>query len=339
MVKSPAQDINLTFDAVTVAKGGDRFAVSLGSRTINGMKTGDVVIKVQYSSLNYKDLLVCRGNPGLVRRYPHTPGIDAAGIIAHSASPKFKVGDPVIVVAHPLGVSVQGGFAEYVQINAAMVEKLPEGLSLREAMVFGTAGFTAALAVQKLEKFGLTSKKGPVLVSGASGGVGSMAVFLLAGAGYEIHAVAGRGRHDQALRNAGCTEIISMAEIEKLSGFPMLKPRYAAVIDNVGGAVLSAGVRQLYEHGSLAVIGMIASDQVDVSVLPFILRGANILGINAEATPAAARRAVWRRIARALKAGDVSPFVTEAALGDVVGLIRDYETASRFGRTVINVAG
>jgi len=339
LAKATVLDLNLTFRAVTVTKDGDRLEVSLGTRTIGSLKPGEVVVKVQYSSLNYKDILVCQGNPGLVRRYPHTPGIDAAGIVVHSLSSEFTVGDEVMVVAHPLGVSVQGGFAEYVQIEAAMVEKLPIGLSLRDVMVFGTAGFTAALAVQKLEEFGLTPTKGPVMVSGATGGVGSMAVFLLACCGYDIYAVTRTRMYEKALRDAGCAEVITMSEIYKLSDFPILKPKYAAVIDNVGGAFFAAGVRQLLEHGSLAAIGMVASDHFNVSVLPFILRGANILGVNAEASSATMRQAVWQRISRSMMERRVGPLVTEAALCDVPELIRDFETTSRFGRTVINVAG
>lgn len=339
MVKAPIQNLNLTFEAVTVAKDGNQFAISLGTRTIGCMKPDQVVIKVKYSSINYKDILVCRGNLGLVRRFPHTPGSDAAGVVAFSTSSKFNVGDEVVVVAQPLGIRFQGGFAEYVQIEAAMVEKLPTGLSMMEAMAFGTAGFTAALAVQKLEKFGLAPNKGPVMVSGASGGVGSIAVFLLAGGGYDIHALTSTGVHEKALREAGCSEVVAISELNKLSGFPMLKPKYAAVIDNVGGAVLWAGVRQLLEHGSLAAIGMIASDQVSFSLLPFILRGVNIIGINAETSSAATRRAVWQRIGRAVAVRHVGSLVTEVALGDVPTLIHEYENQPRFGRTVINVSG
>jgi acrylyl-CoA reductase (NADPH) len=225
---------NIAFKAMIVTETADKqFIRAIGDKHISDLPEGEVLIKVQYSSLNYKDALSASGNKGVTRKYPHTPGIDAAGLVAASTDPAFKPGDQVLVTGYDLGMNTAGGFEEYIRVPAAWVVPLPAGLSLRESMVYGTAGFTAALSCFKLINYGVTPDRGPVLVTGATGGVGSIALAILAQSGYTVAAVTSKLNEAPYLQQLGAKEVIGVAEADDQSGRPLLKPRWAGVVDTV----------------------------------------------------------------------------------------------------------
>lgn len=248
-------------------------------RDTGDLPAGDVLIRVQYSSLNYKDALSASGNRGVTRKYPHTPGIDAAGVVAESSVAEFAAGDEVIVTGYDLGMNTAGGFGQYIRVPAAWVIKRPQGLSLREAMILGTAGLTAALCVEKLERSGLRPDHGSVLVTGASGGVGSIAVELLAKLGYTVAAATGKLEQAEFLNRLGAKQILDRATVADGVDKPLLKEQWAGAVDTVGGDILFNVVKSLQYGGSVACCGLTAGAGFKASVLPFILRGVNLLGV------------------------------------------------------------
>ena len=254
-------------------------------------------MKVQYSSLNYKDALSASGNKGVTRNFPHTPGIDAAGIVQSSTVDTYAAGDAVIITGYDLGMNTDGGFAEYVRVPAAWLVRLPDGLSAYESMVLGTAGLTAALCVDKLLKAGLTPDAGAVLVTGATGGVGSVAVALLAQLGFAVTAATGKAEAAGFLRSLGATEIIDRQELLEENPRPLLKERWAGVVDVVGGPVLWNAVKALRYGGSVALCGLVGSPSLDASVFPFILRGVNLLGVDSVNVPQPLKSQMWVRLA------------------------------------------
>jgi len=270
---------------------------SIVTRALDTLPAGEVLVKVQYSSLNYKDALSASGNKGVTRSYPHTPGIDAAGIVESSSVEAYAVGDAVLITGYDLGMNTDGGFAEYVSVPAAWLVPLPEGLNAYESMVLGTAGLTAALCVDKLLKAGLTPDAGAVLVTGATGGVGSVAVALLAQLGFAVTAATGKAEAADFLRSLGATEIIDRQALQEESLRPLLKERWAGVVDVVGGAVLWNAVKALRYGGSVACCGLVGSPSLDASVFPFILRGVNLLGVDSVNVPQPLKVAMWQRLA------------------------------------------
>lgn len=267
------------------------------TRALDALPAGKVLVKVQYSSLNYKDALSASGNKGVTRNYPHTPGIDAVGIVHSSSVDAYAEGDAVIVTGYDLGMNTDGGFAEYIRVPEAWLVRLPEGLSAFESMVLGTAGLTAALCVDKLLKAGLTPEAGAVLVTGATGGVGSVAVALLAQLGFVVTAATGKAEAADFLRSLGATNIIDRRELQEENPRPLLKERWAGVVDVVGGTVLWNAVKALQYGGSVACCGLVGSPNLDASVFPFILRGVNLLGVDSVNVPQADKAAMWQRLA------------------------------------------
>ena len=273
------------------------YSSKIVTRSLDSLPAGEVLVKVQFSSLNYKDSLSAAGNKGVTRNYPHTPGIDAAGIVQNSSVDTFAVGDAVIITGYDLGMNTDGGFAEYVRVPAAWLVSLPKGLSAYEAMVLGTAGLTAALCVDKLLNAGLTPDAGAILVTGATGGVGSVAVALLAQLGFSVTAATGKAEAADFLRSLGAKEIIDRQELQEVNTRPLLKERWAGAVDVVGGPVLWNVMKALQYGGSAACCGLVGSPGLEASVFPFILRGVNLLGVDSVNVPQPLKAAMWRRLA------------------------------------------
>ncbi|MEM7217484.1 MAG: YhdH/YhfP family quinone oxidoreductase [Pseudomonadota bacterium] len=292
---------------------------------------GELLVDVRHSSLNYKDALSATGNPGVTRNFPHTPGIDAAGTVLESASDEFAAGDDVIVIGFDLGMGTPGGYGERIRVPAGWAVKRPSELTERDAMIIGTAGFTAALCVHKLEAAGLAPGQGPVLVTGASGGVGSISVMLLAQLGYEVAAVTGKTAAQDLLRTLGASSFLTREEAAEGAAKPLLGERWAGVVDTVGGEILFNAIKSLRYGGSLAACGLVASPQVDASVLPFILRHVNWLGVDSVQLPVEQKAAIWRklaadwrlesldRVAVDLTLEDLSPAIDKILAGDMIG--------------------
>ena len=259
----------MSFRAFRVEKNETGFTRSVVERDVDDLPAGEVVIAVEYSSLNYKDALSATGNPGVTRVFPHTPGIDAAGSVLTSSDSRFAPGDTVVVIGFDLGMSTAGGFAERIRVPASWVVKLPEGLSAQESMRIGTAGFTAAECVQKLERAGMSPNSGPVLVTGATGGVGSVAVKLLATLGYEVAAVTGKPEQHEFLRELGASELLTREQASEGADKPLLAERWGGVVDTVGGDILFNGVKSLRYGCSVAACGLVAAPQFAASVLWF----------------------------------------------------------------------
>lgn len=289
---------NTTFKAYWVTEEADgTFRHQIIERNTEELPQNGVLIKVAYSSLNYKDALSASGNKGVTRRYPHTPGIDAAGIVAESDSADFKPGDQVIVTGYDLGMNTMGGFGEYINVPAAWVVPLPEGISLKESMILGTAGFTAALSMYHLLRCRQTPADGPILITGATGGVGSLSVSIASKLGFDVTASTGKNEEKESLINIGAKTIISRSEVDDQSGRMLLRPQWAGAIDTVGGNTLATILKSLNPHGNVACCGNVSSPLLNTSVFPFILNGVNLLGINSATTPLLLRKTLWDKLA------------------------------------------
>jgi NADPH2:quinone reductase len=295
------------------------------------------VIRVRWSSINYKDALAATGAGRILRKYPLNGGIDLSGEVVGSTDARYEPGQQVLVTGCGLSENVDGGYSEYARIAGDSVIRLPEGIDLAQAMALGTAGFTAALAVHRMEHNGQAPSKGPVVVTGASGGVGSIAVDLLAGRGYEVVAVSGKPEADDYLRSLGAAKILRRQEID-LGKRPMEAARWAGAIDNVGGELLTWLTRTVDFWGNIASIGLAGSPKLETTVLPFILRGINLLGINSSATPRDLRLAVWKRLASDLRPRHFDRLVTRTiAFDDLPGAFDDYLKGRVQGRTLVRI--
>ena len=287
-----------TFRAFLVEKNEEgTFTRSVVDRELDDLPAGELLIDVKFSSLNYKDALSATGNPGVTRSYPHTPGIDAAGTILESTVANFTAGDEVVVIGFDLGMNTSGGFGERVRVPAAWAVPLPQGLSLEEAMILGTAGFTAALSIHKLERTGMSPEGGPILVSGATGGVGSVAIKLLDQLGYEPHAVTGKEDQHEFLKSIGAREILSREDLEAGGDRALLKERWGGVVDTVGGGMLFNAIKGLRYGQSAAACGLVSSPNIPATVLPFILRHVNLLGIDSVELPLTEKIEIWDKLA------------------------------------------
>jgi alcohol dehydrogenase len=286
-----------SFRALVVRETADGFTRQIETRDLAALPAGDVLIRVHHSALNYKDALSAYGNRGVTRSYPHTPGVDAAGVVVESADPAFVAGAPVLVTGYDLGMNTAGGFGQFIRVPAAWVVPIPAALSPLAAMTVGTAGFTAALALQRLLDAGLTPQAGDVLVTGATGGVGSLAVLLLAHCGFRCVAATGKLDHAPYLRDLGAVEVIDRRELEDASARPLLKQRWAGAIDTVGGVILATALRATQAGGAVAACGNAASPDLALTVYPFILRGVSLLGVDSANCPMDVRRALWEKLA------------------------------------------
>jgi acrylyl-CoA reductase (NADPH) len=306
------------FKALQISETSDKqYIREIIERQISDLPVGKVLVRVHYSSLNYKDALSSVGNKGVTRNYPHTPGIDAVGIVEMSESSDFKIGDEVIVTSYDLGMNTSGGLAKYIRVPARWIVPVPEGLSMREAMINGTAGFTAAMCINALINNGLSPEKGKVLVTGSTGGVGILAVAMLKKLGFEVTAVTGKPEAHEFLTKIGASEILSREALDDKSGRPMLKSVYAGVVDAVGGNILATALKSLTYGGAAAICGLVASPDLPTSVLPFILRGNSLFGIDSAECPMALRKEIWQKLATDYKPADLELLATEITLEQV----------------------
>lgn len=306
------------FKALVVTETPDKkFLRQIAQKPLSELPSGDVLVRVHYSSLNYKDALSAAGNKGVTRKYPHIPGVDAAGIVEESTVQDFKRGDEVIITGNDLGSNTDGGFAEYVRVPASWIVKRPPTLSLRESMMYGTAGYTAALSVYKLLYHGVTREKGPVLVTGATGGVGCVAVALLAKLGFHVITVTGKREAKQFLLDLGAKEILTRDEVRETTGKGLLPGRWAGVVDTVGGDILDSAIRYTKLEGAVASCGNVLSGELNTSIYPFILRGVALLGINSAFTPMDLRQTIWRKLSSEWKLEYLDRLVTEVSLEEL----------------------
>jgi len=298
---------------------------------------GEVIVDVHYSTLNYKDGMVLNGLGRLVRSYPHVPGVDFSGKVLQSSHPDWKPGDDVILTGWRVGEWHWGGYAQKARVKAGWLVPLPKGLSLKQAMAVGTAGFTAMLAVMALEKHGLTPDSGEILVTGASGGVGSVATALLAKAGFKVAAVTGRPEQEAYLKDLGAAAIVPRAELAEAPTRPLDKERWAGGIDNVGGDMLARLLTQVKYRGAVASVGLAGGNQLNTTVLPFLLRGVSLLGIDSVMSPKQERLEAWQRIARDLPLAKLDAMTATAPLAELPRLAKAILKGEVRGRTVIDL--
>ncbi len=303
----------------------------------SALPPGDVTVRVAYSSLNYKDGMILAGQGRLVRDYPHVPGVDLAGAVEHSESPDYKPGDQVLLTGWFVGERRWGGYAQMARVKSEWLVPLPEGLSARQAMALGTAGLTAMLSVIALERHGLAPGDGEVLVTGAAGGVGSVSVALLASLGYTVVASTGRPETHDYLRSLGASAIIDRAELAEPSKRPIESERWAGAIDSVGSHTLAAALRQTRYRGSVAACGLAGGADLPATVLPFILRGVSLLGIDSVRCIAERRREAWGRLAREAPLDKLDALTQVAPLGEVLALGRQILKGQVRGRVVVDV--
>ena len=328
-----------TFKALVVTETDDKkYNRSIEQKKIEDLPEGDVIVKVLYSSLNYKDVLSATGNRGVTRKYPHTPGIDAAGIIAESTAAQFKAGDKVIVTSYDLGMNTAGGFGQYIRVPAEWVVPQPEVLSADEAMVYGTAGFTAALSVWHMIEGGVTPEHGEVLVSGATGGVGSIAVSILSKLGYTVAAVNGVVDETDYLMEIGASKVISIDDAVDTSGRPLLKNLWAGAIDTVGGDILATAIKSASPYATVTCCGNVASPDLPLNVYPFILRGVTLVGIDSQNCPMPIRSKIWQKIADEWKIDRLQTLTTEASFDELDDKIDLMLQGKHVGRTIIKIS-
>jgi acrylyl-CoA reductase (NADPH) len=329
-----------TFRALVAERHDDRVDRRIDSLTLDDLPDGQVTVRVAWSSVNYKDALAVSPKGRVARISPLVPGIDLAGEVVASDAPELRPGDQVLAHGYDLGVSHFGGFAEYARVPAGWVVPLPDGLSLRQAMALGTAGYTAALSVQTLEEHGLEPGRGPVLVLGASGGVGSTAVGILAARGYQVTASTGKADQEAFLRDLGAAEVVSREATSAESPKPLEAARWAGCVDPVGGASLAYALRTLRQGAAAAASGNTGGAELHTTVLPFILRGVALLGIDSANTPIERRRRVWERLAGDLRPRWLDESTTREVSLDQVDAELDKVLAGKGrGRTVVRVGG
>jgi putative YhdH/YhfP family quinone oxidoreductase len=327
-----------SFKALVVEKSPDKqFTREIRERSFADLPQGDLVVKVSFSSLNYKDALSATGHPGVTRQFPHTPGIDAAGVVVSCGSGTFAPGDQIIVTGFDLGMETDGGWGEYIRIPSEWGVPLPAGLTLREAMILGTAGFTAALSLFKLEQVGVTASDGDILVTGATGGVGSLAVAILSRAGYRVVAATGKSSDEAFLRSLGAAEVISRDQVTAGAEKPMLKERWAGVIDVVGGDTLAAAIKATRYGGAVTCCGLVGSADLPLNVFPFILRGVRLIGVDSAECPTDTRLRVWKKLAGEWKPEQLAEMVTEVSLYELEEKIQTILTGGIRGRVVVKV--
>lgn len=326
--------MNMKFNAFVVEQDIEgAFSGQVKACLIDDLPKGDILIKVAASSLNFKDALSFSGNKGVTRQFPHTPGIDAVGEVVTSDSSDFNVGQRVLVIGYDLGMNTSGGFGEYISVPKSWVMPLPENLTPNQSMSWGTAGFTSALCVDKLLAAGVTKEQGPILVSGATGGVGSIAIMLLSKLGFEVHALTGKVTDSAYLLSLGASHVVPRDEFLSQSARPMLKPIYAGAIDVAGGDVLATILKTIKYSGSVACCGLVASMELQTTVLPFILRGINLLGVDSVELPLNKKKDMWNKMSKewALpELVDECQLIGKHELSNALQLILDSKVKGRF---------
>ncbi len=327
----------MSFKAYLIRQDAEKVVAAFTEMSEDQLDAGDVTIAVAYSGINYKDALAATGAGRIIRRFPCIGGIDLSGTVLESKSPDFKPGDQVLATNFDIGVAHHGGFAERARVPAAWVRKLPAGLSMRDAMALGTAGFTAGLAIVRMEHEGLKPANGPVIVSGATGGVGSIAIEILAKQGYNVHALTGKAASVDYLKAIGAQEIILRTSLDLTKIRPLGTAIWAGAIDNLGGDVLSWMASTMLPNGTIASIGLAASMEFKTTVAPFILRGVSLLGIDSGAIGEPLRSEVWRKLGGEWRPDKVIAQAREIAFDELPGAFDDFLKSRITGRVIVRV--
>ena len=325
------------FEALVLNQTDDKTEKRVMELGVDDLPEGDVLVRVEYSDVNYKDGMIVNGIGGLVRQYPHVPGIDFAGVVEESYHSRFKSGDKVVLTGWRVGEVHWGGYAQKARVNGDWLVALPDALSTRQAMAVGTAGLTSMLCVKALESNGITPKAGPVLVTGAAGGVGSIAVAILARLGYSVAASTGREALHGYLKSLGATEIVARAELAEVSKRPLEKEIWAGAVDTVGSTTLARVLAQLKYNGSVAACGLAAGPKLETTVIPFLLRGINLLGIDSVMQPYENRVATWNRIASDLPHDKLEEMTEVIGLEDVGKAAAEILAGQVRGRLVVEL--
>lgn len=326
-----------TFRAYRIHRSGEGVVARFEDLTLDDLSPGEVVIRVSHSCINYKDALAATGAGRILRRCPLVGGIDLAGVVLSSADPRYAAGQPVLVTGNSLSETHDGGYAQLARVPGDWVIPLPQGMSAFEAMAIGTAGFTAAYAIHRMESNGQDPQRGPVLVSGASGGVGSLAIDMLAGRGYRVVALSGKPQAQEYLRALGAAEVLPRAGLD-LGSRALETARFAGAIDNLGGEVLAWLTRVVDFWGNIASVGLALGPELNTTVMPFILRGVSLLGINSSATPRAVRLEVWHRLGTDLRPRHLERIATRTIdFADLPAAFPAYLNGTVTGRTVVRL--
>ncbi|PRS37957.1 oxidoreductase [Bacillus sp. RJGP41] len=326
------------FDALVVNKQDDQFTVNIQELSLDDLPQGEVLIRIHYSGVNYKDSLAAIPNGNIVSSYPIVPGIDMAGVVVSSEDSRFKEGDEVIATSYGIGVSQSGGYSQFARVPAEWIVPLPDGLTMKEAMIIGTAGFTAALSVLRLEENNLTPEQGSVLVTGATGGVGSFAVSILSKLGYSVEASTGKESEHGYLKAIGASTIVSREDVYDGKLRALGKQKWSGAVDPVGGEPLASVLSQIKYGGAVAVSGLTAGTSLPATVFPFILRGVNLLGIDSVNCPMDTRLKVWHRLATDFKLEDLEQLVQqEITLKELPDVLPTLLKGEARGRTIVKL--
>jgi putative YhdH/YhfP family quinone oxidoreductase len=327
------------FKAFRIFNEEGKVVSRLVEMALDELDPGEVTIKTAFSSINFKDALAATGAGKIIRRFPCVGGIDGCGVVVSSSDPRFKEGDQVIATSYDIGVAHDGGYAQYMRLPAGWVVPLPRGMSLFDSMALGTAGFTAGLAVVRMEHEGLKPANGPVIVTGATGGVGSIAIDILAGAGYHVVALTGKEAQSDYLKGLGAKEVMLRSSLDLARIKPLDKATWAGAVDNLGGEVLAWLASTMNIGGTLASIGLAASHTFNTTVMPFILRGVSVLGVDSVNAAMPVRQEVWQRLASDLKPRHLQSMVTSVELDSMAPVFDQILKAQFRGRAVVNVSG
>ncbi len=327
---------NYTFKAFRVKEEKGSFIGSVEEMEFSPLKRDEILVKVHFSSLNYKDALSASGRKGVTGNYPHTPGIDAAGTIAKSNCERIKVGEKVIVTGYDLGMNTDGGFAEYMQVPAEWAVKLPENLTMKEAMIYGTAGLTSGISIWRLMER-IKPDAGKIAVSGATGGVGTLTVSILSKLGYHVVAITGKESERNFLNSLGAKEILLRNEVENFDKKPLLKPMFAGAVDTVGGVILENMIKSTESNGIVTCCGNVASPQLNLTVFPFILRGVTLIGIDSQNYPMNNRVKVWEMLSDVWKPGQLEKACSEIELDELQNKMDLMLQGKLKGRTVLKL--
>jgi len=326
------------FKAYRIREADKKAVGGFEELALDDLDPGELVVRVAYSSVNYKDALAATGAGKIIRRFPCVGGIDLSGTVTESGDPRFKRGDAVICTSYDLGVSHDGGYAEYARVPADWAVPMPKGMSLFEAMALGTAGYTAALAVTRMETNGLAPGNGPVVVSGATGGVGSIAIDVLSRLGYSVTALTGKESEAGYLKRLGAKEVLSRKDLDLSKIKPLDRATWAGAVDNLGGDVLAWMASTMMTGGAIAAIGLAASMSLNTTVAPFILRGVSLLGIDSGTTPMPVRKELWRRLAGDMRPAHLKEMTRTIAFDELPGAFEGFLKGAAKGRVVVDMA-